>query len=92
MKFNVLTYIGEALHPLIHIGFAMEFGDQHVLTEGLSYACTYPLKGALKMDLDSKLDSQSNPKHSPTGMLPHTKNAQRDNINSVEMNVLLSHA
>lgn len=36
--------LGAALHPLIHIGYAAEFSDPLILTEGLAYACISPLK------------------------------------------------
>lgn len=47
--------LGAALHPLINIGYAMEFSNPILLSEGLAYACIYPLKDTAKIvnDIDS---------------------------------------
>lgn len=34
---------GAALHPLIHLGYAFEFKDEKVASEGLAYACAFYL-------------------------------------------------
>lgn len=36
--------LGAALHPLINVGYAMEFQNPILLSEGLAYICTEPLK------------------------------------------------
>lgn len=49
--------LGGALHPLIFIGFAMEFSNAHLLSEGLAYACISPLRNTHQIldDIDSNL-------------------------------------
>lgn len=41
--------LGEALHPLINIGYAIEFSNPILLSEGLAYTCIGPLKGTSKI-------------------------------------------
>lgn len=41
--------LGGALHPLIHVGFAMEFSNPKLLSEGLAYSCISPLKDTSKI-------------------------------------------
>lgn len=41
--------IGAALHPLINIGYALEFSNPILLSEGLAYTCTSPLEGTSKI-------------------------------------------
>lgn len=49
--------LGAALHPLINIGYAIEFSNPILLSEGLAYACTSPLKDTSKILNDSDLNS-----------------------------------
>lgn len=41
--------LGAALHPLINIGYAIEFSNPILLSEGLAYTCISPLKDTSKM-------------------------------------------
>ncbi|KAJ6642068.1 Oxidoreductase AflY [Pseudolycoriella hygida] len=41
--------LGAALHPLIDIGYAMEFSNPMLLSEGLSYTCMSPLQDTSKI-------------------------------------------
>ncbi|KAG4074645.1 hypothetical protein HA402_004516 [Bradysia odoriphaga] len=41
--------LGAALHPLINIGYAMEFKNPILLSEGLAYVCITPLRDASKI-------------------------------------------
>lgn len=51
--------LGAALHPLINIGYAMEFSNPILLSEGLAYACIYPLKDTTKIVNDSDSNGAS---------------------------------
>jgi len=52
--------IGAALHPLIHIGYALEFNSKPVLSEGLAYACmAYNELGSIVDNLDESLATPS---------------------------------
>lgn len=41
--------LGAALHPLINVGYALEFSNPLILSEGLSYTCISPLKNTSKI-------------------------------------------
>lgn len=41
--------LGAALHPLINVGYAMEFSNPLLLSEGLAYICISPLKDTSKI-------------------------------------------
>ncbi|XP_037040039.1 oxidoreductase AflY-like [Bradysia coprophila] len=41
--------LGAALHPLINIGYAMEFKNPILLSEGLAYVCITPLRDTSKI-------------------------------------------
>lgn len=41
--------LGAALHPMINVGYAMEFSNPLLLSEGLAYICISPLKYTSKI-------------------------------------------
>lgn len=41
--------LGAAMHPLIHVGYAMEFENPMLLSEGLAFACVDPLLDTSRM-------------------------------------------
>ncbi len=54
--------LGAALHPLINVGYAMEFNNPILLSEGLAYICISPLQDTSKI-----LDGATDPSRSSDG-------------------------
>lgn len=75
--------LGGALHPLIYIGYAMEFSNPHLLSEGLAYACISPLKNTHQV-LDGVDSNVADSKTTVVNLIEEVQEIQFDGLGDIK--------
>lgn len=70
------SFVSGAVHPLIHVGFGLEFGQDIVVAEGLAEACVHKPAFAPVVDIQ-KYSAKSNARND---ILTVVKEVQRDSL------------